>query len=296
MPFFGEFIALLTAAVWAATSMVFAAVAARIGSVQVNINRMILAVALLGLSIWAFRIPVNLSYRQIMYLALSAVVGIVFGDTFLFKAFQQIGARLSMLIMSLAPAIAAILAYLFLHEVLSGWAIVGMVVTLGGIVLVILERTAPTPSQRAITKFGIGCGFFAALGQGGGVVLVKQAFLEGPIHGFVATFVRLSASLLIMLPVAAALGRYRNPVRVFAPDRKLLGLMLIGAFFGTYIGITLSLVAVAHAQVGVASTLIATSPVLMLPMVRFLHKEPLSWKAVAGALIAVSGVALLFLG
>jgi len=295
MPFLGELSALSAACLWAGTSLIYASVITKIGSVQVNINRMIFATFWFFLSVLILDIPIYLSRTQVLNLVLSAIVGIAFGDTFLFKAFQQMGARISMLIMTLSPAISAGLAYIFLQEFLSLWAIAGIIVTICGIALVVLERTTPGPSNYSITKVGLLCAFLGALGQGGGVVLAKKAFVEGHIHGLVAASIRISAALIAMLPVAIATRRYSNPLRVFRKNRKILVPLLIGSFSGTFLGITLSLVAVANTKVGIASTLIAMSPVIMLPMVRIAHKEVLSWKAIIGAFVAVGGVAMLFL-
>jgi drug/metabolite transporter (DMT)-like permease len=294
MPFLGELSALLAACLWAGSSLIYASVITKIGSVQVNITRMIFAVFWFLVSLLALKIPIQLSRTQVVNLVLSAIVGIVFGDSFLFKAFQKIGARISMLIMTLSPAISAVLAYIFLQELLSRRVIIGMIVTICGIALVILERT-PGPSRYTVTKVGLLCAFLGALGQGGGIVLAKKAFVESPIHGLVAALIRIIAALIVMLPVAIATSHYSNPLKIFRKHRKILIPLLIGSFFGTYLGITLSLVAVAHTEVGIASTLIATSPVVMLPMVRLVHKEVLSWKAIVGAFVAVSGVAMLFL-
>lgn len=295
MPFLGELSALSAACLWAGTSLIYASVTTKIGSVQVNITRMIFAILWFLLSIPVLDIPIHLSRTQMLNLVFSAIVGIVFGDTFLFKAFQQIGARISMLIMTLSPAISAVLAYIFLQERLSRWVIIGMIVTICGIALVVLERTAPASSSYTITKIGLLYAFLGALGQGGGVVLAKKAFAEGPIHGLVAALIRISAALIVMLPAAIATDRYPNPLKIFKKHKKIFIPLLIGSFSGTYLGITLSLVAVAHTKVGIASTLIATSPVVMLPMVRLVYKEVLSWKAIVGAFVAVGGVAMLFL-
>jgi len=107
--------------------------------------------------------------------------------------------------------------------------------------------------------------------------------------------IRISAALIILIPAALATGRYPNPIKFFAHRRRILLLLVVGSVFGTYFGITLSLVAVACTKVGIASTLMATSPVMMLPLVRIVHKEILSWKAIVGACVAVGGVAMLFL-
>ena len=291
----GEISALTAALLWAATSLVYASVSKKIGSVQVNINRMIFSIGWFVPTLMLFQIPLRLSRSQLVYLILSSIVGIVFGDTFLFKAFERIGARLSMLIMALAPAIGAVLAYLFLQETLSVWAVMGIGATLCGVALVVLERAPETPGYVSVTKLGIFYALLGALGQGGGVVLAKKAFADGPLNGFVASFVRIGVAIVVMLPVFAASGHYTNPIKVFGRDKKLLAIMLVGSFFGTFLGITLSLLAVAYTKVGIASTLIATSPVLMLPMVRIIQQEQLSWKAIMGAIIAVAGVGMLFM-
>ena len=296
MPFIGELSALSAATLWAGSSMIIAALSSKIGPVQTNIGRMVVSMIFFVSTILLFKLPLALSSTQVWYLVLSAIVGIVFGDSFLFKAFQQIGARISMLIMALAPAIATLLAYIFLGEAPPRWGIIGIFLTLGGVALVVFERREPMSSRYTITKFGIMCGFLGALGQGGGIIFVKLAFLEGPIHGVVAAFIRISVAVMFLLPATALMQQhFRNPFPILRSNKRIAAYLLVTAFFGTYLGITLSLIAVAHTEVGVASTLIATSPVLMLPMVKIVYKETLSWKAVAGAFVAVSGVAILFL-
>ncbi|MCP4396357.1 MAG: DMT family transporter, partial [bacterium] len=238
MPFIGEISALATATLWAATSLLIAAVSSKIGSVQCNIGRMLLSIVFFLFSIVVFRLPIDLTSKQVTYLLLSAVVGIVFGDTFLFKAFQQVGARISMLIMSLAPAIAAVLAYFFLDETLSLWGIVGIVVTICGITLVVLERSVPVPGRDRITTFGIICAFLGAFGQGGGLIFTKLVFLEGPIHGIVASCIRIIAALIFLLPVAVFIQRVPNPIPLLLKDKKLTCYLMLIAFFGTFGGIT----------------------------------------------------------
>lgn len=295
MPFIGELSALITAFLWSGSSIVFASATLRLGSLQVNINRMLIAVSLLFITILVSGINVNLSFWQIFYLAISGVVGLVFGDTFLFKAFQHIGARLSMLLLSLAPAIAALLAYVFLDEALSVLGIFGIFITLIGIGIVVFERNETPSSKYKISKIGILFGLLAAVGQGTGLVFAKAAFEIGEINGFAATFIRVLFSLLLLMPAAMIAGKYKNPVKIFLKDKKSFWLVLTGAMIGPFLGITFSLIAVANTKVGIASTIMATVPVVMLPMVKFIYKERLSNKAIIGAFLAVIGVAVLFL-
>lgn len=295
MPFFGELFSLLTALMWSFTSLAFARATLTVGSTRVNIARLLIALVFLAGSILIFQIPYQLSQKQIHYLIYSGILGLVFGDSFLFKGFQYIGARLSMLLMSLAPAISAVLAFVLLGETLSPMSIIGMIVTIAGIALVVFERGVNAPSVHSMNKWGFLFALFGAIGQGSGLVVAKMAFAHGDIHGFVATFVRLIAALVILIPMALFTGHLRSLVPAFRKEKKAFGLTIIGSFTGPFLGISFSLIAVAHAQVGIAATLMATVPIMMLPLVRVIHQEHLSWKAIMGAVVAVGGVALLFL-
>jgi len=275
--------------------MMFAGAIRRIGSVQVNVVRLIIAAVLLIVTILAADLSIRLSFGQYAYLSISGCIGLVFGDTFLFKSFHVNGARISMLIMSLAPAISAILAYIILGEMLSVWGIVGIIVTTAGIVLVVVSNQQSEYTKVKLTRNGLLYGFLGALGQGAGLVFARLAFVEGDINGFVATFVRIAASLVVLLPLTLMTGRIKNPIGVFWNDKRALMLTIGGAIFGPYLGITFSLIAIMYTKVGIAATLIATVPILMLPLVRIIYKERLSWHAIVGACVAVGGVAILFL-
>ena len=275
--------------------MMFAGAIRRIGSVQVNVVRLIIAAVLLMVTILVANLSIRLSFGQYAYLSISGCIGLVFGDTFLFKSFHVNGARISMLIMSLAPAISAILAYIILGEMLSVWGIVGIVVTTAGIVLVVVSNQQSEQTKVKLTRIGLLYGFLGALGQGAGLVFARLAFVEGDVNGFVATFVRIAASLVVLLPLTLMTGRIKNPIGVFWNDKRALMLTIGGAIFGPYLGITFSLIAIMYTKVGIAATLIATVPILMLPLVRIIYKERLSWHAIVGACVAVGGVAILFL-
>jgi len=295
LPFLGEIFAFITAVLWSGTSFVFAAATARIGAVHVNIGRLVVAIILLAVTIPLLGISWQFSMSQFMNLTLSGVAGLVFGDSFLFKAFQDIGPRYSMIIMSFAPAIAALLAYLFLGETLPILGIAGVLVTLLGIALVVTEKTEGTSLRYTITGLGLFFAFIGALGQGVGLIYAKMAFNEAELNGFIASFIRITVSTAILIPVFAALGKLTNPVVLLRNDRRACNLVLLGSIFGPYLGITFSLIAVAHAKVGIAATLMALPPILMLPMERYLYKQPLTWRAIIGAFIAVVGVAILFM-
>jgi drug/metabolite transporter (DMT)-like permease len=295
MPYLGELSALLTALLWSGTSLAFSSAAVKIGPLQLNINRMILACVFLSATILIFNFDISISSNQIIYLSISGVIGLVFGDSFLFKAYQLIGARISMLLMALSPAMAAILAFLFLDESLSMWGAIGMIVTITGIAFVILERSEQPGVKITTNKVGIFYGILGALGQAAGLIFAKFAFQEGEVDKMVATFIRIFASVVILLPAAIILKKYLNPITLYKNNMRAFGATLIGTILGPYLGITFSLVAINYTKVGIASTLMSTMPILMLPMIRYIYKEKLTIRAITGAFIAVAGVAILFL-
>ncbi len=294
MQFIGEFAALFTAVLWSGSSMVFAAATARIGSIQVNISRLLMATIYLGIVILLFGLPVALSARQAGNLAVSGIVGLALGDSFLFKAYKEIGARVTMLIMSVAPAVTAVLGYLFLNETISLQAVLGMIITIVGIAIVVLERRTIAAGRPSWSFEGLALAVLAAVGQGVGLIFAKLAFREGEVNGFVATFIRILSSLVLLVPSLLMTGRWANPVRVFSRDRQALLLTAAGSVLGPFLGISFSLIAISHTDVAVAATLMATVPILMLPLVHILHHEQLSWKSITGAFVSVLGVGLLF--
>jgi drug/metabolite transporter (DMT)-like permease len=273
----------------------FTEASVRVGSLTVNVTRMILAIFYISLTIIIFNLGFVLSQSQIIFLAFSGIAGLVIGDSFLFKSFQYLGPRISMLFMSLAPPTGAILAYLFLDEGLSLLGILGIGITILGISIVVLQRSKKTVDVHHLSKIGVLFAIIAAMGQGTGLVLAKAAFNIGEIHGLVANFYRFSTAELILLPLVIFSPRFKNPIKSYSLNKKAFGFTAVGSVTGPFMGSTLSLVAVANAEVGIASTIMATVPIIMLPIAKFYYKEKLSLLSILGAVIAVVGVAILFL-
>jgi drug/metabolite transporter (DMT)-like permease len=90
-------------------------------------------------------------------------------------------------------------------------------------------------------------------------------------------------------------GKAGVTVRELRGKPKVIGLLALGAFVGPLLGVSFSLLAVQHAEIGVASTLMALTPVILLPVSHFVLKEKIGWQAILGTVIAIIGVAILFL-
>ena len=234
---------------------------------------------------------------RLFWLGLSGVIGLVLGDGCLFQAYLLVGTRVASLLMSLAPVFSALLAWLFLGEALSGQEILAMSLALAGVAWVVSERGA---NHRAITvtrkqyTLGILLGIGGALGQALGLVTAKQALGDG-YPALSAVVIRMSVAMIAIWGLAMLHGDAGKTVRALRSNRGAGKFILGGAFLGPFIGVWLSLVAVQAARVGIASTLMAMTPVILLPLVYWLFHEKISARAAAGTLLAMGGVALMFL-
>jgi drug/metabolite transporter (DMT)-like permease len=296
MPHVGEFAALFTAMCWMISSLFFEIASKQVGSVVVNLLKLCLAFVLLSIySLIARRMPfpADATPHAWVWLSLSGLAGFVLGDVFLFRAYIVIGARVSMLIMATAPLLTALIGWLVMGETLTPLAGLGMCLTVGGIALVVLERNPDENHFKlSYAPRGLIYAFGGATGQAIGLVLSKYGM--GAYNPVSATQIRQLAGIGGMLMVGLALrnlGRVRPALR----ERRTLQPLLIGSFFGPSLGVSLSLFAVQHTSAAIASTLMATVPILIIPPAIFLFKEKVTFKEALGALVAVAGVVLLFM-
>jgi drug/metabolite transporter (DMT)-like permease len=272
--------------------MFFTASVRRLGVPSLNFVRLWFALILLTLALIFWKgnpIPLNASSADWFWLAVSAVIGLVIGDLFTFGSFNTIGPRHTMLLFSLAPPVAALGELVVYGNGLSGIALSGMAVTLVGVSIVISERKkANTNSHFSITLRGLMLGMGAAFCQGLGLVFSKMGIET--IDAMSGTFIRMLVAAPLFSIVFFASGRKIKPVLKQSWGLKMA---LGGAFFGPFLGVTLSLVAAKHTHAGIAMTILSTTPITVLPYVAVVYKERLTLRAVLGAGVAVTGVALL---
>ncbi|MEO0322932.1 MAG: DMT family transporter [Myxococcota bacterium] len=296
----GESAALGTALCWVLSALLFGAAGRRVGSLPVNVIRLVLAIALLTVvTTWTRGqpVPTDASAEAWAWLSLSGVIGLAFGDLCLFRAFVDAGARLSTLVMAFTPAVAALTGFVWLGEALGPADLAGMGLTLLGILVAVASRPAPraadapAPAPGALRR-GLALAALGAVGQGVGLVVGKKGM--GDYDPVAATQIRLYAGLLafaLLFTATRQWGRVRAALR----DAQAMRLVSAGSVAGPALGVTLSLVAIQHTSTGVAATIMATSPVLILPFAVLVEKERIGAPAVLGALLASTGVGLLFL-
>ena len=292
----GEFAALLTAFFWTVTSLSFESASHKIGSIAVNILRLVIGFAFLSVFTLIRRgliLPVDASYENWIWLSLSGLVGFVFGDLFLFKSYTMIGSRFSMLIMTLVPPITAFFSFLILGEKLTLFHYLGMTLTFAGIAMAIFSRSGKGEKlSLKLTPKGILYAFGGAVGQALGLVLSKFGLKD--YDPFAATQIRIIAGIFGYTLLVTILVRWGS---VFKATRNKDGMLLtsLGAFFGPFLGVSFSLVAVKYTEAGIASTIMALVPVfIIIPAVLF-FKEKVTLPEMLGAIVSVAGVALFFL-
>ncbi|MDD5309774.1 MAG: DMT family transporter [Deltaproteobacteria bacterium] len=292
----GELAALATAFCWTVTALAFASAGRLVGSLAVNIIRLALGLVFLTIFCAATRglpLPTDASPSAWLFLALSGVVGFLVGDLCLFRAFVVLGVRLSMLLMALVPPLTALLGFVALGEDLSAVDVAAMGLTVGGVAWVIMERRADGDGRIERPPLsGLLLGLGGALGQAGGLVLSKLG-MRG-YDPFAATQIRVIAGAAGFAILCTAVGWWPRVKEALAHAAAMKRITL-GAFFGPFLGVSLSLAAVKYTEAGVAATIMAIVPVLVIPPSILIFKEKVTPRAVAGAVLAVAGVGLLFL-
>ncbi len=292
----GEFAALATAVFWTITALAFESASMKVGSIAVNIIRLVIGFIFLSIFVWISRgliLPVDATAGNWFWLVLSGLIGFFFGDLFLFKSYTLIGSRVSMLIMTLVPPITALLGWIILNERLTLFNYAGMMLTFSGISLAIFGK--PEKNSGLLLKIsprGIFFAFCGALGQGAGLVLSKLGM--GNYDPFAATQIRIMAGLAGFILLVTYLGRW-NRVKNALKNKKAMTGITLGSFFGPFLGVSFSLLSVKYTETGIASTIMALVPVLIIAPAVIFFRQKVTALEIAGAILSVCGVSLFFL-
>ncbi|MBT9313634.1 DMT family transporter [Leptothoe kymatousa] len=289
--FQGEIAALSAAGLWAFATLMFGRLGKQLPPLVLNLVKGAMAIGLIVLTLAVRQqLLASLPIRSVVLLLVSGVVGIGLGDTAYFATVNALGARRALLLEMLAPPMAALMSLIFLQEQLAVVAWVGMALTIGGIVWVVSERSPK--AEGTGSPMGVIFGIMAALGQSIGSVLSRAALADTVVDPLWSSLLRLSAGLVCI----GGLLLWRR--QTVAPNgirfsSRLLGGVAIAAFFGTYLAIWLQQIALKHSPAGIAQSLLATSPIMVLPMALIIG-ERVTPRAICGAVVALLGIWLLF--
>lgn len=297
--YLGELSAFGAVICWVICSIAFEKAGNKIGSMPVNLIRLIFAfimITFISLFSRGYLLPTDADANTWLWLSLSGIVGFFIGDLCLFRSFLLIGSRISLLIFSLSTPISAIIGFLVFKEIMSTHAIIGMFITLGGIALVILKKD-DNKVKFTHPLEGVVLAVIGALGQSFGVAFGKlgMTFSDGSVYNpWASTQIRIIAATICFILLFFATKRWSHIKNAFK-FKEAIGVVAVGSLFGPVIGVTLVLVAVANTSMGIASTITALLPVaIILPHV-LLYKEKINPREIIGAVVSVIGVLLLFL-
>lgn len=292
--FIGEIAALAAACLWAVASVVYGKLGARIPPLQLNLIKGIIAIAFFVFTILVSgELFPSIATLPMCLLLLSGVIGISLGDTAFFTTINTLGARRALLMQTLTSPITAVLGLIFLQEELNVLASCGILLTIFGVAWVVTERTTDIKHISAAEfKRGIVFGLLTAIAGAVGAVLSRSAIADTQISPLWAALLRLSAGIFILL--IWALFRQQNTFRLSnLQNSRVIAGTVFAAFCGTYLGLWLQQTAIKFTSVGIASTLLQTSPIFVIPFAIWMG-EKVSIRAILGVVISIAGIALLF--
>lgn len=306
----GEIIALFVAFSWTITALLSEVGVRRLGSLQMNVIRMAMALVFLSVTLFFITgspLPLLTSPDTWLWMSLSGLAGYVFGDFCLFNSYAIIGSRFGQLFMTLSPIAAAFCGWILLGETQTAKSLIGIVLTVSGIFLSILKKTdAESNSHIKLPLKGVLYGIGAGVGQGLGLTLSKigMNYYEANIPAdaesvrtaipFAATFMRAIIGIIgfiIMLSFMHGWPKLKQGLH----DKKGIGVAILATIFGPFMGVTLSLMSVQYADAGIAATLMALTPVFIIFPSWLIFKQKTTTLEVVGAIISVIGVAFFFI-
>lgn len=257
MNYIGEIAALATACFFAMMALIFTSTGRAIGSQLTNRMRLTFAlIYLVILNLILFREPLPFSAEPSLWLwlSLSGIIGLSLGDAFLFQSMIAVGPRLSSLLLSLAPIFGTVIAWILFDEKLSIAQLTGIMLAVAGIGWVVASHEEAPDTPHGHTRSGVIFGVLAALGQAVGLALSKQG-LSGDFSSFQANAIRILAAVVFIWALEVFDRQAGTTLRNLQGKPQIIGLLALGAFIGPVLGVTGSLLAIQHAEIGVASTL-----------------------------------------
>jgi drug/metabolite transporter (DMT)-like permease len=299
MNYTGMAAALVTSILWAMSSIFFSIGGKHLGSIIVNRIRLMFAVAWLLIMhtiLYGTPVPLDAGFNRWMWFGLSGIVGLAIGDAFLFQGYVLVGPRITTLFMATVPVISTFFGLVFFHENLHLLEWAGILITLLGIGIVVLDgkKGATEPVHNRNYLLGIGCGIGAAVGQATGMALAKNG-LAGDFPSLSGTLMRMISAFVVIWLIALFTGKARSTLQSTSLQPRGLIAIIMGSIVGPFLGVWTSMIATQSELLGISATLMSLTPVFVLPFVYFLFKERVSKKAVGGTVVALLGTSLLLL-
>ncbi len=285
----GEFAALAAALCWAVSARLFQTLGKFFSPLSLNFWKGVVSVGLLLSVSQLLTPPGQLPTAVWGWLLLSGVIGIGLGDTFFFQALNKIGDAQSILIAeTLAPVLTALLAMAWIGEWLSWqqWLAVALVIISVDVIVKIHRRAALT----LFSPTGYVYAALAALCQAAGAVISRDVLTSFEIDAFNASLIRLLGGLLIVCLLMVFTRQRWLPTTT--DKGKTWRLFILAVFIGTFMALTLQMLAFSYTKAAVAQTLLAASVLLSLG-IGWLLGDRVNRNVAVWSALAVAGIAML---
>jgi uncharacterized membrane protein len=290
----GEAAALSASVCWTATSILFARAGRVTKPLGMNMFRLPFAALCLGAFLFITTggvVPPGATSLQLWLLALSAFLGLAFGDGFYFRSLALIGPRRATLFAASTPVVTAMLAIPLLGERLAFTTWCGIVIATGGIIWVIAEQHEDG-SPVANLKAGVIFGLLGAFGQATGLLVAKIA-MQGTLPAIHSAFFRMFSGAIIVW-VWSLFTRNTNRIQPLFGNRDALRSLVFASLLGPVTGVSLVLFAYRTTEAGVVATLSTLYPLFIVPVVWLRGEDKPTLRTIAGTVIAMAGVAIIF--
>lgn len=238
--------------------------------------------------------PTHATFDRWFFLGASGILAYVISSYFMLNAYQHIGPRLTMLIASFAPVLGALLAWLFLGQTLPANSTIGIALVIFGIIWVVAERSNhQTNHSQVDIQRGVIYASLGTLAQGAAFVFSSHG-VAGEFPPFSATLIRITAGIVVLWAFIAFQGRVKTTTRILKNDLRLFLLLTGAALTGPVIAGSLLLLSFQFIPVGVSTTLSHTTAIILIPIGYFVFKERITLRAIAGTIITIVGIGILF--
>lgn len=291
----GELSALGAALLWTISSMFWREL--RLSAWTINLAKNILGTLLLGahllISAQVFGAPLfEASLPSVSFLAISGLIGIVIGDTLYFRSLQILGPRRALMVATTSPLFSIVLAWTFANQQLLASAVMGIFLTIAGVVIVVADRKAHQEAPSIFpgqTSVGVLCGIGGAICQAVGGILSQRGMSD--CSGLEASFYRVSVAMLSMVLLYGVRGNLNRTLKSVSSP-ALLRILIPATIIGTWMGIWFSQIAYKNSDAAIAQTLLSTCPLFSVPIIFFVDRQKISVLSILGSVIAIIGVYL----
>lgn len=286
----GESLALAAAFGWVGSSVFLERASKETGTLAVNLIRLVIAMLFLGVITYVKRglvLPLDVTKESFKFLSISGLFGLFLGDFFLYKSYVKIGPRITLLVMTFSPIAVSILSFFILREKIEGFKILGMLLTIIGIAIVILKKK----NDKEFSKVGFVYALLAMLGESLGIIFTRLGSID--YDSFATIQVRTIPAILAFIVYISLKKEWPN-IKEGIINKKGMIYIVLGTIVAT-LGVTALVEAMKYANVGIVSTLAATSPILIIPISIIFFKEKVSILEGISALISFVGITIFFI-